>query len=323
MRCWRKAPPLPDWLQAGGDAVPVAILLSTYNGERFLPEQLDSLLAQTHTAWTVFWRDDGSSDGTVAVLDAFARGPGLGRCVALGDARGHIGATASFLTLLRGAPPGVVVAFADQDDVWLPHKLARGLEALRGAGDDRPALYFARQILVDERLQRLGLSFRLRRAPDFLASLTQNVATGCTMMLNPPAAGLVARSRAPLASLHDWWSYLLVAGADGRLLVDDTPVVLYRQHASNAVGAPLSLSRRGLAALRRGPDVFMGVFRSHLATLLEQPELLSPQARRHVEVIAGAMQGGPGRRLVALRLKGLRRQTWQETLLFRAWFLIG
>ncbi len=271
----------------------------------------------------MFWRDDGSSDGTVGLLEAFARGPGRDRCVALGDARGHLGATASFLALLRGAPTGVTVAFADQDDVWLPHKLARGLEALRGAGDDRPALYFARQVLVDERLQRLGLSFQLRRAPDFLASLTQNVATGCTMMLNARAAGLVARSRAPLISLHDWWSYLLVAGADGRLLVDDTPVVLYRQHASNAVGAPLSLSRRGLAALRRGPDVFMGVFRSHLATLLEQPELLSPQARRDAELIASAMQGGPGRRLLALRLKGLRRQTWQETLLFRAWFLVG
>ena len=306
-----------------GAADPVAILLSTYNGERFLREQLDSLLSQSHTAWTLFWRDDGSSDDTVGIMEAFGRGPGRGHCVALNDGRGHLGATQSFLALLRCAPREATVAFADQDDVWLPHKLTRGLDALRAAGDDRPALYFARQVLVDERLARLGLSFRLRRPPDFLASLTQNVATGCTMMLNPRAAGLVARSRAPLATLHDWWSYLLIAAADGRLVVDDTPVVLYRQHASNAVGAPLSLSRRGLAALRRGPDVFMGVFRSHLATLMEQPELLSPQARRDVELIAGAMRGGPGRRLLALRLKGLRRQTWQETLLFRCWFLIG
>lgn len=306
-----------------GDAAPVAILLSTYNGERFLAEQLDSLLAQTHAGWTLFWRDDGSSDNTVGVLEAFGRGPGLGRCVALGDAHGHIGATASFLALLRAAPGGTSVAFADQDDVWLPHKLERGLDALRTAGEDRPALYFARQVLVDERLGRLGLSFRLRRPPGFLAALTQNVATGCTMMLNPSAAGLVARSRAPLVSLHDWWSYLLVAGADGRLVVDDTPVVLYRQHGANAVGAPRSLSRRGMAALQRGPDVFMGVLRSHLAALGEQPELLSAQARRDVAAIEGAMRGGVGRRLLALRLEGLRRQTWQETLLFRWWFLVG
>ena len=301
----------------------VAILLSTYNGERFLREQLDSLLAQSHQAWTLFWRDDGSSDGTVGIMEAFAHGPGAGRCVAVRDGRGHLGATASFLALLRGIPEAATVAFADQDDVWLPHKLSRGLDALRAAGDDRPALYCARQILVNERLERLGLSFRLRRPPGFPAALTQNVATGCTMMLNPPAVTLVARSRAPLASLHDWWSYLLVAGADGRLLVDDTPVVLYRQHEGNAVGAPLSLTRRGMAALRRGPDVFMGVFRSHLATLLEQPDLLSPQACQQARLIARAAQGGPLRRLAALRLEGLRRQTWQETLLFRWWFLIG
>ncbi len=302
----------------------MAILLSTYNGARFLREQLDSLLAQSHPAWTLFWRDDGSGDATLAIMHDFARGPGAGRCVDLTDHRGHLGATGSFLTLLRSAPHDTAVAFADQDDVWLPEKLARGLHALCSAdARDRPALYCARQVLVDERLERLGLSFQLRRPPDFLAALTQNVATGCTMMLNPPAVRLVARSHAPRVSLHDWWCYLVVAGAGGRLLVDDTPVVLYRQHASNAVGAPLSLVRRGIAALRRGPGVFMGVFRSQLATLLQQPELLSPEARRDAERVARAIHGGLPRRLAALRLRGLRRQTWQETLLFRIWFVLG
>ena len=301
----------------------MAILLSTWNGARFLQAQLDSILAQDEVPWTLYWRDDGSQDGTEAVMTAFAGGPGRGRCVDLRDGWGRLGATGSFLRLLRAIPPGRVVAFADQDDVWLPGKLARGLAALNAVPAATPALYCARQVLVDDALRRLGLSFRVRQPPGFPAALIQNVATGCTVMLNPTAAALAARAQAPVASVHDWWCYVVVAASGGRLLVDHEATVLYRQHDRNAVGAPLSLRRRGLAALRRGPGVFMQVFRDHVAALRAQPWLLTPATARQLEVIGGALEGGVGLRLAAMRLPGLRRQTWQETLLFRCWFLIG
>ncbi len=302
---------------------PVAILLSTWNGERFLPAQLDSILAQTEAPWVLYWRDDGSTDGTVALMRAFGQGAGRGRCVDLCDDAGRLGATASFLRLLRAAPSGGAVAFADQDDVWLPGKLGRGAAALAAVPAATPALYCARQVLVDAELRRLGLSFPVRRAPGFPAALIQNVATGCTVMLNATAAALAARARAPAPTVHDWWCYLLVAAAGGRLIVDDEPAVLYRQHGGNAVGAPPSLRRRAAAALRRGPGVFMAVLRGHVAALHEQPWLLAPAHRPAFEVLERALQDGAWRRLAALRLRGLRRQTWQETLLFRWWFLIG
>ena len=192
------------------------------------------------------------------------------------------------------------------------------------ASGNAPALYFARQQLVDAGLRPIGLPPPLRRPPGFPAALTQNLATGCTLMLNRAAAELVAASTAPAAANHDWWCYLVVAGAGGRLLSDATPTVLYhRQHAGNVVGAPASLLSRGLAALRRGPDGFMNILRQNVFALADQPHLLAPAAAAQAMAIARALRGGPLDRWRALRLPGLRRQTWQETLVFRLWFLLG
>ena len=299
-------------------------MLSTFNGAPYLQAQLDSLVRQSVRGWTLYWRDDGSSDGTVAVMQAFMAGPGAGCCVAVPLPQGRIGPAASFMALLRAAAAADpdVVAFADQDDVWLPEKLARGVAALAGAGD-RPALYCSRQILVDADLRHTGVSAPLRPPAGVLAALTQNIATGCTVQLNRAAVRLVAASEPPASSLHDWWSYLVVAAAGGRLVTDPTPTVLYRQHAGNLVGAPPSMQRRAVAALRRGPGVFMGVLRNHVAALRAQPHLLSPEAAAALEVVHAGLHGALRHRLAALRLCGLTRQTWQETLLFRWWFLIG
>lgn len=305
----------------------IAILLSTFEGEPYLGEQLASFLAQTHRDWMLYWRDDGSSDGTVAMLDAFAQGPAAGRVVPLPVPEGRRGAIESFMRLLREAlamePDLEALAFADQDDVWLPEKLARGRDALALVPAQTPALYCARQVLVDERLRRIGVSFPISQEPGFPAALAQNVATGCTVMLNRAAGALIAASEPPPSTMHDWWSYLLVAAAGGRLLPDDTPVVLYRQHASNLVGAPSTVPRRALAALRRGPAMFMRGFRQHVAALDAQSQLLSPNARRELAAIRRALRGGVFDRAAVLRMPGLRRQTWHETLLFRCWFLLG
>jgi hypothetical protein len=309
--------------QSGGARV--AILLSTYNGERFLAEQLASLAAQTHRDWVLFWRDDGSTDRTPELLRDFALGLGHGRSVQVnGGAR--IGPTPSFLRVLNAASSEGfdAFAFADQDDVWLPDKLARGTRALGMAAPEAPALYCARQVFVDDALVRIGISCRVRRAPGFPAALTQNVATGCTLMLNRAAATLVSRSQPPPGSYHDWWSYLLVAAAGGRVMADEKPSVLYRQHAGNLVGAPPSMPRRAFGALRRGPGVFMNVFRQQVVALAEQPHLLSDASREQVQAVAAALRGGMLDRMRVLRrTRGLYRQTWPETLLFRAWFLIG
>ena len=309
-------PPLPAGV--------VAIVLSTYNGAAYLPAQLESFPAQRGVRWRLYWRDDGSEDESVAIMQAFEQAQN-GQADSVGcvrvDEGGHLGVTASYLALLRAAVAdgATAVAFSDQDDVWLPHKLARGLQQL--GPDPAPALYCSRQVLVDAELREICPSSPVRVRPGLGPALTQNIATGCTVIVNGAAAALVAGSQAPGSTLHDWWSYLVVAASGGRIVFDPEPTVLYRQHGLNAVGAPPSDGRRAIAALRRGPRVFMQVFRNHVAALQAQPGLLSPEGRRTIDAVARGLSRGPLRRVVLGHR--LRRQTWAETLLFRCWFLVG
>ena len=302
---------------------PVAILLSTWNGAAYLPDQLASFLRLTGPAWQLFWRDDGSDDRSVDIMRRFGTEAGAGRLVECLDNRGRIGITASFLSLLRRAPSDCVVAFADQDDVWLPEKLSRGVTALNQVESGVPALYCARQSLVSATLDPIRLSAKVTEPPGFPQALTQNIATGCTVMLNADAVRLIAGTWEPAGTLHDWWAYLVVTAAGGRVLIDDEPTVLYRQHAGNAVGVQLSGRRRAVAALRRGPGVFMRTFRQHAQALRAQPDILTPAAHETLEMISAGLSDGFMPRVRALQHKGLRRQSFAETQLFRLWFLLG
>ena len=227
----------------------VAILLSTFNGEQYVSEQLRSYSAQTQGHWRLYWRDDGSTDGTSAIMAAFVREAGEGRCVRLPKG-GKLRATASFLSLLRTALRGdaAFFAFSDQDDVWLPEKLAHAVAALGGVPANRPALYFCGRTLVDSMLRPIGPAPMLRRPPGFPAALTQNVIPGCCMIFNRAAAELIDQAQPPDTTWHDWWCYLVVSAGDGLVIAGDTADILYSQHAGNLVGEPL---RSGPAPRRR------------------------------------------------------------------------
>lgn len=303
--------PPPDW--------DITILLATYNGAPFLQPLLASLLGQTGVHWRLAWRDDGSSDRSAAILQDFTAHEAPGRCKQVAEPPGRLGVGRSFHVLAQHA--GGAVAFCDQDDVWLPHKLARAgaaLATLPGA-----ALYCARQVLTDEALRPIGTSPRLRRRPDFPMALTQNIATGCTIVLNPAAADLLRAAPPPPGALHDWWCLLLVTGAGGQVITDDEAVVLYRQHASNTVGAPRSPLRRAAAALHRGPTIFMTGFRQHVEALLACRHLLTEPSVQTLLRLRATLAAGPLQRLRTLLACPLRRQTPLETALFTLWFLVG
>jgi len=302
----------------------VAILLSAHNGEPFLREQLDSLIRQTHQRWVLYWRDDGSSDAAQAILQGFASRAGESRSRFV-PGGGKLGATRSYLTLLASAwhEQFRYFAFADQDDVWFDDKITRGLQALAEVPPDVPALYCARQDLVDEQLRHLGRSPEFVRKVGFPSALTQNVATGCTIIMNRAAAEAVLSIDAPHGTLHDWWCYLAVSAAGGLILNDSSTVLHYRQHVNNLVGSPLGMLRRGIAAFRRGPGPFMTMFRKHVAALQTHPDLLSDRARADLIVIATALSGTLRDKLRALSLPGFRRQTRLEDMVFRIWFLLG
>lgn len=208
----------------------VVVLMSTYHGERYLAEQLQSILSQLPEDGRILVRDDGSTDGTVAVIEKFAD-------ARISVQRGtNIGFGASFLMLLAAAPDDAdVVMFSDQDDLWLPGKIERAARALR-PHRDRPALYGSAQMLADQALHPLHVTRRWPNPPSFRGALAENMITGCTAALNAPAVQLLKRAGvADGVHFHDWWMYLVVS-AFGQVVFDPEPTLLYRQHGANQIG---------------------------------------------------------------------------------------
>jgi glycosyltransferase involved in cell wall biosynthesis len=296
----------------------VAILLSIYNGERYLQAQLDSIIGQTYRDWVLLWRDDGSSDGGRRIMQRFAETIGHDRCVELADTQRHIGATRSFLALLHAATSYPLISFCDQDDVWLHEKLARAVVHMLAVPTEVPALYCARKFVVNANLQLLRESPLVRRPPRFSDALVGNVASGCTVMLNRAAAGWIDAISPPDGSYHDWWSHIVVSAAGGRIIADNMPMMLYRQHGGNALGMSRSFVGRGWRACRRGPAAFVRLIDAHVAALERQRHLLPQSTRDALDAIGPAVRRGWLARLGLVCSGRLRRQTVLETLLLPA-----
>lgn len=289
--------------------------MATFNGAKYLPEQLDSIAAQTFGAWSLWVGDDGSTDETEQILQEFgAKGHPLHI-----RQSGGFGSATNFMSLLanlpsvEGAPDWI--AFTDQDDVWLPDKLERGVTALRQYPDTTPALYCSRTWVTNSTLTRRVPSAPMPRQPSFKNALVQNIAAGNTILLNPAAAELVraAASEAGPVVMHDWWVYLLVTGAGGIVEYDNTPTLLYRQHARNVIGANLGVRAR----LRRIAMVLNGEFRRrndvNLAALGRSAHRLIPANRDIVRSFSEARQSSLLLALAAMLSLGLYRQTTAST----------
>jgi glycosyltransferase involved in cell wall biosynthesis len=291
---------------------PIHVLLATYNGAAYLPEQLASLAAQDDVDWRLLWRDDGSTDGTPAVLEGFAAAH-PGRVARLAEPAARLGAGGSFLALLAAAPPGGLYAFMDQDDVWLPGKLSRAASLLR----DGATLVCTRLSLVTPELAPIGLSPLPGTPPRFATLLAHNVAAGCTTVMDEAARALALSAPFPQGSHHDWWCALLVTGCGGQLVFDPESRILYRQHPANLVGGASGLAQRALRVLGRGAESFLAPLAVHLAALRAAP--LTADARRTLEALEGLRDASPFRRLSALRRSGLAHHARGMAAVLGAW----
>ena len=293
----------------------VTILMATCNGARYLPEQLASFLTQSHRNWSLWVSDDGSTDATLAILTRFAQDhPDHPLTILNGPQRG---AALNFLSLLchPNGPEGYV-ALSDQDDVWLPGKLARALQWLEPIGQDHPAAYGARTHLADEALNVYGLSPLHRRPAGFQNAVVQNILGGNSTVLNPGAVALLRHAGIPEGiAFHDWWIYLLISGAGGTVLIDPEPVLIYRQHHANMLG-----TNAGMAAFaRRFGQVFGRNYRhwqmGNIAALSRIAGQLSPLNRAKLLAYSQSCgRSGPGHALNLWKL-GFRRQTALGTAL--------
>ncbi|MBS3976029.1 MAG: glycosyltransferase family 2 protein [Syntrophomonadaceae bacterium] len=209
----------------------VHVLLSTYNGQKYLEELMDSVLQQDYPELAMLIRDDGSTDETLRILEKYSS---LKNVQILHGK--NIGVVRSFFSLLElSSPDAEYIAFCDQDDVWKKDKVARAVGILDRYSDNVPAMYCSRATLVDENLEILGLSQFYGREPAFGNALVQNIATGCTIIINNAARQLLLKKLPSAAIIHDWWIYLVVS-AFGKVYYDVESRILYRQHSANTIG---------------------------------------------------------------------------------------
>ncbi len=207
----------------------VCVLMSTYNGEKFLKTQIDSILAQEGVQVQLLVRDDGSNDATHAILDEYQE-KGLLRWYTGPNLRSAY----SFWDLVEQAPESTYYSFADQDDYWYPDKLGAAVTALSQL--EGPALYFCKKRLVDAQLQPLDASDEAVTGVTLPYSLLGCRAAGCTMVFNRGLMQMLRLCKPRAMTMHDSW-VLRVAGAVGQVVYDETPHMDYRQHGGNVVGA--------------------------------------------------------------------------------------
>lgn len=208
----------------------IQVLMSTFNGEKFLDEQLESIMAQDGVKISVLVRDDGSSDGTQEILNKWQENRKL--TFYTGD---NLRPAKSFMNLIEQAPDVDYYALADQDDVWENDKLKCAVSYLEQSDKAIPALYFSQTQLVDENLQPLPTP-QLLPSCTFYEGLIAHYATGCTFVFNRALLELVRQYKPSYISMHDLWLYNLCLAVGGNIYFDPMPHIKYRQHGNNVIG---------------------------------------------------------------------------------------
>lgn len=251
----------------------VTVLLAVYNGEKYLEQQINSILSQTVNDIKIIIRDDGSTDKSPIIIDNFCREYPQKLSKIVGEPTGS--AKLNFAELLKYSDDDYIM-FCDQDDVWMPDKIEKTLSAMHAAerGGELPVLVHTDLTVADENLNIISNSFfefqRLNQEKVTLpALLVQNYITGCTVMINrslKKICGDIPQN----CIMHDWW-LALVAQLFGKIVCVNEPTLFYRQHKDNQVGAKASY---GIALIKRKLKTLGEVKKNYNDTYKQSGELL-------------------------------------------------
>lgn len=304
----------------------VQVLLSSYNGERYIIEQIESIMKQSYPNVTVLVRDDGSSDGTLEKIQQMKQFyPGRIQLIE----GSNLGVVGSFFELLVMSDPSAeYYCFCDQDDVWFDHKVESAVSRLEIAMQTgQPAMVFTSTQLTDEELNSKSIWPQPPgRQPSFYNALYENVAVGATITINKLARDLFIYGKSVDSKkilMHDWWFYLLVS-AFGKIIYDPQPSMMYRQHENNVVGGSNSL----IGKLKNK----INSFRRHYGKELLQTqalefrriygEQLKHEKREQLDLFL-TPRSRVIDRLKYINRSKLHRQSRWESLLFKFMILIG
>lgn len=289
----------------------VAILMATYQGQDFIFEQLNSIASQSYCNWKLYVSDDGSKDATLEIIKRFSHEKGISIPVYKGPGKGFV---KNFLSMLsREDITGDYFAFSDQDDIWHPEKLEKALAWLNTIPASTPALYCTRTHLIDSKGNSLGYSPLFKRKPEFSNALIQSIGGGNTMVINKAARDIIIKAGIVNVISHDWWFYILISGAGGKVFHDTKSTLSYRQHQGNLIGSNLGLK----AKLRRLGKIFQGQYREwnelHIRALDENTNILCEKNREKYQLFKKVHSASFIKRMLAFVKLGLYRQSKMDS----------
>lgn len=205
----------------------VAVIMSTYNGEKFVREQLDSIINQTYRNVEIVVRDDGSSDNTVSIIKEYQQ---KYNNITLHEGK-NLGFVKSFFELLKLADADYY-SYADQDDIWMENKIELAVSSLNELDDSKPNMVFGNSDYYDENMKLIGKGERNKKY-SFLKALFSCCGQGMTMTVNKKTRDMIIESNPKTCFFHDWWTYLLCVGL-GNVAYNNVVTVKYRRMKQNA-----------------------------------------------------------------------------------------
>ena len=295
----------------------VAILMGAMNGAQFLPEQLDSLAAQTHQYWVLIASNDGSNDDTLRILQAYqAKWPAGRLIIKEGPKRGFC---ANFQSM--ACDPVIKAdyyAFCDQDDVWLPNKLEVAVANIAAhqvhKGMTLPYLYCGRTFYVSEKLEPIGISPLFVFPAKFRNALVQSIAGGNTMVFNQETKLALEKVGMVDVPSHDWWLYLMVSGIGGEVYYDKVPQILYRQHDDSIVGENRSFTSKCFRAYTLLRGRFRNWNTKNIEALCVVNGMLTEDNQEILRLFKLIRSAKLIDRFRLMEVCGLYRQTWRGTM---------
>lgn len=250
----------------------VQVLMSTYNGEKYLKTQIDSILGQKGVRVHLLVRDDGSTDQTCKILDEYSKAGCL-----IWYSGENLQSAKSFMNLINNSGNYEFFAFSDQDDYWKPEKLRVAISELNKKNKKIPLLYYGAATLVDADLKLIEQDNENRVFTSFNQAVISSSATGCTFCFNKKLRDVINMYTPQYQIMHDGWLHKVCLAVGGSVYYDRNSYILYRQHSNNVIGGTTTWGqkwKRRIETIKNTPCL-----RSKAITELYKGyrELLSPE----------------------------------------------
>ena len=296
--------------------------MTSFNGEKFILQQLESIFSQTFKNWQLIISDDGSTDKTKEIIFEYQKIWGEKIQLRNGPQKGF---AENFLSL--ACDKNLIAdfyAFCDQDDIWLPQKLEVAINQINNAClNNEPYLYCGRTVYVDEQLIAIGQSTLFKQPPSFDNALVQSIAGGNTMIFNRASKLVIETVGVVPTPSHDWWLYMLISGIGGKVFYDPTPLVLYRQHGNSIVGENTSFFNKFKRLLKVVDGGFKKWTDSNIKCLQMAEDLLTHNAKESLNILINIRQLSFFKKIKNMKLFRYYRQSSFQNLILKIAFLMN